>query len=141
MKKGLIYLILCVLLCNYSYSQNRTVSKEEFTEIIKKGNRVYIEIPDDVSRAGEKYFDTYLTEWGYWKIVSNRDEANFIIVFNITNKGMGDKKVSATFLTKDGIEFLKSKNYKVSTTAFNGYNAYWAAAKKIVKKYFRKYFY
>ncbi|HTA62368.1 MAG TPA: hypothetical protein VK835_07930 [Bacteroidia bacterium] len=133
MRKLILLIILLVKLEGFSQDQS-------FKELTKRDNKVFIEIPNDASRAGERYFNTYLSEWGYWRIVSTKQEADFIITLNIIKKGMGSKRVYATLLTKDSKEFLKSKNYKAHTSAFNGYNAYWASSKKIVKKYFRKNF-
>ncbi len=108
--------------------------------LTKKGNKVFIEIPDAASRAGERYFIDALNEWGYWKIVTNKNEAHFIIVFNIDKKAMLDKSACVTFKTRDEKEFKKSESYISSTTAFNGYNAFRAVANKVVEKYLKKEF-
>lgn len=116
------------------------ISQENPNELAKKGNRVFVEIPDEASRAGEKYFIEALKEWGYWNIVNDKNEAHFIIVFNIDKKVMLDKSANVTFKTREEKEFRKSDSYRASTTAFNGYNAFRAVANKIVEKYFKKEF-
>lgn len=67
------------------------VSRDNPSDLLKKGNNVFIEIPDAASRAGEKYFVESLKDWGYWHIVSDENEAHFIIEFNIDKKAMLDK--------------------------------------------------
>lgn len=113
------------------------ISRENPNELTKKGNKVFVEILDEASRAGERYFIEALKEWGYWNIVNNKNEAHFIIVFNIDKKAMLDKSANVTFKTREEKEFKKSDSYRASTTAFNGYNAFRAVANKIVEKYFK----
>ena len=55
------------------------ISRGNPNSLLKKGNNVYIEIPDEASRAGEKYFIDALKEWGYWNVV---DDVNNIDVDN-----------------------------------------------------------
>lgn len=105
--------------------------------LITRGSRVFVEIPDDASRAGERYFVESLREWGYWTIVPDTSQANFIIVFNIDKKAMLDKSAFVILKTRGGQEIMRSKNFRSSTSAFNGYNAFRAIANKVVEKYFR----
>ena len=108
--------------------------------LAEQGNAVFIEIPDEASRAGERYFIEALNEWGYWNVVPSKEEAHFIIEFNIDKKIMLDKSVFVTLKTREGKTFKKSKSYRVTTNAFNGYNAFKGAAQKVVKKYLTKEF-
>ena len=116
------------------------VSKENPKSLLKKGNNVYIEILDEASRAGEKYFLEAFKTWNYWNVVQTKSEAHFLLEFNIDKKAMMDKAAQVIFKTRDGKEFQKSKFYRSSTSAFNGYNAFRAAAHKVVEKYLRKKF-
>lgn len=116
------------------------ISRESPLELTKKGKSVFIEIPDEASRAGEKYFIEALKEWGYWNIVKDVREAHFILVFNIDKKAMLDKSATLTFRTRENQEFKKSEPYRASTNAFNGYNAFRGVANKIVEKYLKKEF-
>jgi len=101
---------------------------------------VFIEIPDEASRAGERYFVESLKDWGYWHVVSDENEAHFIIEFNIDKKAMLDKASWLVFKTREKKEFKKSETYRGSTSAFNGYNAFKAVAQKVVEKYLKKEF-
>lgn len=131
-----------------SFKNNYVVLNEELLKISRKtpslltekGNSVFIEIPDEASRAGEAYFIEALKEWGYWNVVSSAEEAHFIIEFNIDKKVMLDKSASVTLKTREGNEFKKSKPFRASTNAFNGYNAFKGAANKVVEKYLMKEF-
>lgn len=116
------------------------ISRENPIELTKRGNKVFIEIPDEPSRAGEKYFLEALTEWGYWNIVTDVNQAHFILIFNIDKKAFLDKSACVTFKTREGKEFKKSDYYRSSTNAFHGYNAFKAVAQKIVEKYLMKEF-
>lgn len=131
-----------------SFKNNYVVLNEELLKISRKtpnlltekGNSVFIEIPDEASRAGEAYFIEALKEWGYWNVVSSAEEAHFILEFNIDKKVMLDKSASVTLKTREGNEFKKSKSFRASTNAFNGYNAFKGAANKVVEKYLMKEF-
>jgi len=107
-----------------------------FSELTRRGSSVFVDIPDPASRAGERYFVEALQEWGYWKIVPKLEDADLIVVFNIDKEIMLDK--SAFVVLKDGNnnELGRSRSYRASTTAFNGYNAFRAIALKVVRKYF-----
>lgn len=53
-------------------------SARNFSEITKKGNKVYIESDDD---AVVIHATNYLNDWGYWDITKEKSEADFIIEF------------------------------------------------------------
>lgn len=126
-----------------TYNKN-TVLKEEVqaisdsnpTSLLAKGNNVFVEIPDDAARAGERYFVNALKNWAFWNVVEDKNQAHFIIQFNLEKKIMLDKKAFVVFKTRDNKEFKKSKEYRSTTNAFNGYNAFKGVAEKVVDKYF-----
>ena len=109
-------------------------------ELTKKGNKVYIEIPDELSQAGEKYFIELLIEWGFWNVVKSKSEANFIVVFHLDKKSIMGKSVYLIFKNRQEEEFQKSKSYSASPNALNAYNASRAVTNKIVEKYLKKEF-
>jgi len=115
-------------------------SLKDIATLTKKGNKVFVEILNDASRAGERYFIDALKEWGYWTVVENENEAHFIIEFNIGKKAMLNKASWAVLKTRDGQEFFETKTYTTTTNAFNGFNAFRKAAKKIVDKSLKKEF-
>lgn len=116
------------------------ISRENPNQLTVKGSRVFIEIPNSASLAGERYFIDALHEWGYWNIVDSIVHADFVLEFNIDKKAMLAKSAYAIFKTVEVEEFKKTNTYTNQTTAFNGYNAFKGVAKKLVKKYFKKHF-
>ncbi len=116
----------------------RPPENRSFKEITARGNSVYVEIPDPSSRAGERYFVEALQEWGYWKVVSNLEEADLIIVFNIDKEIMLDKSAFVVIKDRDDKKLCASRSYRSSTSAFNGYNAFRSVAMKVVRKYFEE---
>jgi len=115
-------------------------SRENPNSLTSRGNNVFVEIPDEASRAGEKYFLDALKEWGYWNIVTDKHQAHFIIVFDIDKKAMLNKSAAVTLKTREGSVFKQSKYYTSSSTVFVGYNAFYAVAKKVVERYFKNEF-
>ena len=109
-------------------------------DAISKGNNVLITSIDAVSKKGEKYFIDKLNYWDYWNIVEEKNKAHFIIELTIEKRGLGFFRMWATFKTIDGLEFKKSKYFKTSVNAFNGYNAAKDLSKKLVEDYFKKEF-
>ena len=49
---------------------------ELFDQLTKKGNKVYIDcpVPNAIIHATK-----YLNEWGYWSIIDNKEQADFIL--------------------------------------------------------------
>lgn len=120
-----------------SVAKISTVNQDQ---LLAKGNSVFVEIPDDAARAGEKYFIDALKEWGFWNVAATKEEAQFIIQFNIVKKTVIDRAAYLVFKNKEGQEFLRSESYNASTNAFNGYNAFRACARKVVGKFLKRRF-
>ena len=120
-------------------SQNNIHEVKNPMDLTKKGNKVFIEIANDDSGEGAKYFGITLKAWGYWNVVSDAEQADFIIVYHEESKGMGRKAVWAILERndKEKKEFLRTDIYKESSTAFNGYNVHRGAADKLINKYFK----
>jgi hypothetical protein len=110
-------------------------SRSNPNSLLAKGNYVFVEIPNDASRAGEKYFVELLQGWKYWNVVTDIKDAHFIIEFNIEKKMMLDKSSWLVFKTIDGSPFKESRHYRETTNAWNGYNAFKGAAERVFKKY------
>lgn len=116
------------LLTSFCYSQ-------ETNELTKKGNKVFIEFPNDESRTGETYFIQGLKDWGYWDIVKNENESHFIIVFNM--KLGWRPSLFVTLKTRENKEFKKSKTYSTGPNILNGYNPVRYDVNSIVDKFFK----
>ena len=117
------------------------ISRKNPIALLKRGNKVFVEANEASKGCSETYFIPYMNEWGYWTIVDNINEAHFIILFNVEGKAMGDRASTVVFKTRENQEFKRSKSYRASINAFNGYNAYRGTSKKIVEEYFIKEFY
>src|SRR5690606_5407177 len=114
--------------------------KNNISSIFIKGNKVYIEKAEDANEDALGYFKSSLENWGYWSIVENKSDADFIIIFSLKKKIMADRQVKATLKTLNNKLYLETKSYTASATAFNGYNGSRAATNKLVEKYFAKKF-
>ncbi|MCB4807235.1 hypothetical protein LG651_03155 [Tamlana sp. 62-3] len=114
--------------------------KSDISSIFNKGNKVFLEKSDDANNDALEYFKNSLKKWNYWQIVENKSDADFIIVFSLKKKLMGDRKVKATLLTLSGKTYLETKSYAASQSAFSGYNGSRTAANRLVEKYFAKKF-
>lgn len=105
-----------------------------------KGNKVFIECPDNDAQQAEKQFVNNLREWGYWTVVKTKDEADFKIVLNVIPKAMSVKLGWIALQTNDGKTIKESDKFKASPTVFNGYNSYNEMSDKLVNKFLKKEF-
>ena len=112
--------------------------------LIKKGNNVFLEIEDKESVTG-KYLLEEFNKWGYWTVVEDALDAQFIIAFHIQMSGK--KGLAATvaeahveFMTLENQVFITSNVYSGSAAALNGFNSYKGASMILMRKYFKKEF-
>ncbi|MGV0919200.1 hypothetical protein ACTS94_02250 [Empedobacter falsenii] len=86
--------------------------------IFKQNNNVYIERVDEANLDAENYLVDALNNWGYWKIVKNKEEADFIFEFSLRKRIMGDRTTKAVLKTLSGKVYkewhspLKCVSYK-----------------------------
>ncbi|MDR0231812.1 MAG: hypothetical protein LBI82_06805, partial [Dysgonamonadaceae bacterium] len=80
LRKAYLGLLAVFLTTSYSANSQDIINQ---AELLKKGNKVFIEANEATKGYSEKFFIPAMKEWGYWTIVDNIDEAHFIIVFNI----------------------------------------------------------
>lgn len=57
-----------------------TVTTKTFSEITKKGSKVYIDCSDE---AVIIHATNYMEKWGYWTIIKQKSEADFILTFYV----------------------------------------------------------
>ncbi|WP_291116412.1 MULTISPECIES: hypothetical protein [unclassified Empedobacter] len=108
--------------------------------IFKQNNNVYIERVDEANLDAENYLVDALNNWGYWNIINNKEEADFIIEFSLRKRIMGDRTTKVILKTLSGKVYKESKNYTASPTAFSGYNGSRASVQKLVNGFFVKTF-
>lgn len=114
--------------------------KNNLESLFVKGNKVFLVKSDDANDDALKYFKDALEGWGYWNVVEDESEADFIIVFSLHKKGMALRGAKVILKTKLGKQFKESKSYTGNATAFNGYNGSRAAANKVVDNFLKKEF-
>ncbi len=139
MKKTIFTILLSIFAISLCWSQTVT----SYSDLTKKGNKVFLEFGDAASLEIEPYFIEALKQWGYWEIVTNKTDAQFVIAY-VAESFAGEFSVGNEFITRyghivlktiDGQELQRSKKMKGSPTAFNGYKAIKDLANKLVKKY------
>ena len=144
--KKLLFIITALLFACSVYSQEVILKKDitkELSELIAKGNKVFLEF-DRESVAG-KYLVKEFNKWGYWKVVEDVREAQFIIGIPILSSQNGADIGAATnayaeFKTLDNNVFIRTKNYKGGASVLSGWNSYKASAQSIMNLYFKKEF-
>ncbi|MBD2752236.1 hypothetical protein [Spirosoma validum] len=137
--KTLIYLLLFVTSATFSQSD----------ELFKKGNTAYVESSsknENVQETANAFVEN-LREWGYWKLVSDSQSADFIIKLDVeASKGItatswGGTSIAsaAKFYDKNNTVLWESDTYRVSPNGTNGFNAKKASARKLVKAIEKKF--
>ena len=123
------------------YSQD--VISEDMSALIKKGNKVFLDIEDKESLSGKYLIDEF-NKWGYWTVVEDVQDAQFIISIHIK---MSEKKASklnaesyAEFKTLENQVFKKSRTFAGSPALINGFHAFKGAAMALMNRYFKREF-
>jgi len=138
--KRLFCIVTALLFVSSVYSQ---VLTKEMSALIAKGNKVFLDF-DKESVAGV-YLVQEFTKWGYWKVVEDVEDAQFILTITILISRRGDDFGGATssyaeFKTLDDKVFHKSPTYKGAASVLSNWNSYKASAMVIMRKYFKKTF-
>jgi len=138
MRKIILAITSLLLVCGV-YSQN--VVNEDFSELIKRGNKVFLDI-DKESKTGE-YIIQEFQKWGYWTVVEDVRDAQFKIQFHIATLETGDRRLAEGYgeiMTLDNKVIKTSKKYKGYAAALNGFNSFKEVSKGIINKFFKKEF-
>ncbi|MCG8581714.1 MAG: hypothetical protein MI866_17450 [Bacteroidales bacterium] len=130
MKRLLTFLILVLGSC-YLFAQSQS-----FDEVTKQGNKVFIVAPDDASVI---HATNALNYWGYWKVVEEKADADFVLQFKYKNQAFGDKKGYAVFIDKSSDKELRQTK-TVNTGMSMDFNTKRAVITKIVNKRITKMF-
>ena len=144
--KKLFFILTALLIVSSVYSQEVLAKKDiskEMSALIAKGNKVFLEF-DKESTAGA-YLVKEFKKWGYWKVVEDVQDAQFIIAITILMSRDGGDLGAATsayaeFKTFDNNVFVRTKNYKGGASVLSGWNSYKASAMEIMRRYFKKEF-
>jgi hypothetical protein len=116
------------------------LEKNNIESLFSKNRKAFLVKTDDANEDALKYFKNSLENWGYWTLVENESEADFVIVFSLKKKSMALRGAKAILKTKTGKIFMETKAFTGNATAFNGYNGSRAAANKVVENFLKKEF-
>ena len=134
--------VASLLMVSSVYAQDALT--EEMVALLQKSNKVYLEIEDKETSLSGQYLVKAFNEWGYWTVVDDVRDAQFIIAIHIK---MSEKKASkmnaeifAEFKTVENQVFKKTRTYAGSPAAINGFHAYKGAAMRLMNMYFKRTF-
>ncbi len=103
---------------------------ELFEKLTKKNNKVFI---DSGNENAIIHATNAIEIWGYWIITKNKEEADFILKFNIRFAGLGDAFGSAQFIYPQDNRILRTTK-EVNTVMSWDFNTKRGVINKIVKK-------
>jgi len=103
---------------------------ELFEKLTKKNNKVYI---DSDNANAIIHATNIIGIWGYWAITKNKEEADFILKFNIRYTAIGDAFGSAQFINPKNGRILKTTK-EMNTFMNLDFNTKRGVINKIVKK-------
>lgn len=128
-----IVLLLFVALFNIPQQDNIPA---EVYSIAKKGNKVYLESHDDNAVVHVK---NALESWGYWNVVDNSKQADFILKFYLRFEGAGVCIVNATFVNPKTNNVIYSTREVTSVKEAKGFdfNTKRSAMRQIVEQVFK----
>ncbi|MFD1144746.1 hypothetical protein ACFQ4C_26695 [Larkinella insperata] len=116
--------------------------------LFRKGNTVYVESTskNQNSQETEQAFSESLRESGFWNVVSEKQQANYIIKLDVeASKGItltswGGTSIGcrAKIYNKNEALVWESDTYRVSPNGTNGFNAKKASARKLARAIERK---
>jgi len=101
-----------------------------FEKITKRNNKVFIysENTNAIIHATNA-----IEKWGYWRVTKNKEEADFILKFNVRFAGLGDAWGYAQFIAPDNNTVLKTTK-EVNTMTGWDLNTKRGVINKIVRK-------
>ena len=109
---------------------NELEGTELFGELTKKNNKVYI---DSENKNAIIHASNAIGIWGYWIITKKKEEADFILKFNIRFSGIGDAFGNAQFINPKNDMVLETTE-EVNTIMGWDFNTKRGVINKIVKK-------
>ncbi|HET6245492.1 MAG: hypothetical protein H0V01_03775 [Bacteroidetes bacterium] len=118
-------------------SGEKLINESILKNITKKGNTVCV-ISDDYNVI--VHANNLIQSWGFWKITSNKNEADFILRINIRYIIIGEAIVSGQFIDSKSGEILRMTNDVNSLTTID-LNAKRGAIKKLFHKEIKPYYY
>ena len=104
--------------------------------VAKKGNKVFLQSYDNNAIVHVK---NAIEPWGYWKIVSDKKQADFILKFYLRYEGVGVCIVNAAFIDPKTDDVLYSTQEVTSVKGPKGFdfNTKRSAMRQIVDQVFK----
>ena len=141
--KSFFLTVMALLLISSVYSQDVIIT-EDMSALIRRGNKVFLEIADKETSVSGIYLVSAFNEWGYWTVVEDVQDAQFIIAIHVN---MSEKKAArlnaetyAEFKTLENQVFNKTRSFMGGAAINNGFNAYKGAAMVLMNRYFKREF-
>lgn len=134
MKAFVLFLFVSLL----SVNQGDNIPKEVYS-LAKKGNKVFLKCYDENAIVHVK---NALGSWGYWNVVENEKQADFVLNFYLRFEGAGVCIVNATFVDPKTNNVLYSTREVTSVKKAKGFdfNTKRSAMRQIVEQVFKKNF-
>ncbi|GAB3250260.1 hypothetical protein GCM10027347_07910 [Larkinella harenae] len=134
------------LLCLFFLVASTALAQSD--DLFKKGNSVYVESTSKNQniQETEQAFIASLREAGSWNVVTDKQQANFVIKLDVeASKGITATSWGGTSIgcrarvydKKDALVW-ESDTYRVSPNGTNGFNAKKASARKLARAIERK---
>ncbi len=128
-----VILILSILFLN-TY-QSSDIPKEVYS-MAKRNNTVYIESHDDNAVV---HLKNAIESWGYWKVVDNKNEADFMLKVYLRFEGAGVCITNATFINPKTTNVVYSTEEVTSVKQAKGFdfNTKRSAMRQLVDQIFK----
>ncbi len=128
-------LILLLFIALFNIPQQDNIPAEVYS-IAKKGNKVFLESQDENAVTHVK---NALESWGYWNVVENSKQADFILKFYLRFEGAGVCIVNATFVNPKTKNVVYSTREVTSVKEAKGFdfNTKRSAMRQIVEQVFK----
>ena len=113
--------------------------QSDVTQLPIKGSNILIEADDSKIRNLNKTANQLFRSWGYWNIVSNPGEANYILEIEVLYNGFsliswGKVKISGIIKSIAGNPLWVFEGFSGESNGFNGFNPTAAAINNLIKK-------
>ena len=128
-------IILLLFLALLNVQQDDSIPQEVYS-IAKNNNKVFLQCHDDNAVVHVK---NALESWGYWNVVENSKQADFILKFYLRFEGAGVCIVNATFVDPKTNNVLYSTPEVTSVKGAKGFdfNTKRSAMRQIVEQVFK----
>jgi hypothetical protein len=128
-------IILILLATFFTVPQDNEIPKEVYS-IAKRGSKVFLYSHDE---NAVEHVKNALESWGYWKVVPDKKQADFVLKFYLRFEGAGVCVVNATFVHPKTDDVFYSTREVTSVKEAKGFdfNTKRSAMRQIVEQVFK----